>query len=164
MTRWGVRATLRRHGRDDEGVAAVELAIVLPVFLAITLGAIDFALAFRQQIMLRNAASNAAAYAAVQPCDLGDSTSGINFQALAELEHVSVLKPDPTDVTVTTTFTDNSGSAVTSGDACTTASRVEVTVAAPYNLITGTFLGVFGVPQTMHVIGQETVQIQGRPV
>ena len=57
----------------DRGVAAVELALVLPVFLALVFGAIDFGLGFRQQIMLHNAASNAAAYAAVQPCDTRDN-------------------------------------------------------------------------------------------
>lgn len=144
---------------NDEGVAAVELAIVLPVFLALTLASIDFALAFRQQIMLRNAASNAASYAAVQPCDLTGVT-GITDRATNELQNVSVLKP--TSVTVTTAFTDSSGAVLTASDACSSASEVEVMVSAPYNLITGDVLGLFGVPQQLTVTGQETVQIQGR--
>lgn len=145
---------------NDEGVAALELALVLPVFLALILASIDFALAFRQQIMLRNAASNAAAYAAVQPCDLGNATSGITYQALAELQHVTVLKPS--NEAVTTSFTDSAGASVTGVDACLTAAQVQVTVTAPYNLITGDVLGVFGVPQTLNVSGHETVEIEGK--
>src|SRR4051794_36241098 len=145
----------------DEGIAAVELAIVLPVFLALTLAGIDFALAFRQQIMLRNAASNAAAYAAVQPCSLTGGTTNITQQATTELQSVSVLKP--TDVVVATAFTDGSGTQVTGADACAAGTRVQVTVSAPYNLVTGTFLGAFGVPQSVTVTGVETVQIVGRP-
>src|SRR4051794_16056856 len=122
--------------RRDEGVAAVELAILLPVFLALTLAAIDFALAFRQQIMLRNAASNAAAYAAVQPCDV----SGVQDRASQELNGVTVLKPD---ISVPPPkYVGGSGT-------CLTATQVQVTVSAPYNLITGSFLGTFGVPQTL---------------
>ena len=144
--------------RGDEGVAAVELAIILPVFLAVVLGGIAFGLVFREQTMLRNAAANAAAYAAVQPCNLGDSTSGITFQALAELNHVSVLKPD---ATVTTTFLDSSGTALTGTDACLSASQVEVTVSAPYNDVSGALLGVIGLASG-NVVAQDTVQIQGR--
>lgn len=148
-------------GDPDAGVAAVELAIMLPIFLAITLAAIDFALAFRQQIMLRNAASNAAAYAAVQPCNLDSGTTNITQQATSELQDVTVLKPDP--VTVPTPgYLDANGNELTGTDACTTAAQVQITVTAPYHLITGDFLSVFGVPQTLTVSGQETVQIQGR--
>lgn len=144
-----------RH-RRDEGVAAVELALVLPVFLALTLGLIDFALAFRQQIMLRDAASNAATYAAVQPCD----TTTITQDATDEIQNVSVLKP--TNPVVTLSFTDSSGTVLTTSDACSTASQVEVSVSAPYDLLTGSFLSLFGVPSSLTVSGQETVQIQGR--
>lgn len=148
--------TIAHEGRareSDSGAAAVELAILLPVFLAITLAAIDFGLAFRQQLMLHGAASNAAEYASVQPCD----TSGIDSDAAAELQNVNVLKPALS--TPQLVFMDASGSAVTD---CMTAYKVKVTVSAPYSLLTGSFLGVFGVPSSVDVSGQETVRIQGR--
>jgi Flp pilus assembly protein TadG len=152
----------KRHSRDcDEGVAAVELAILLPIFLALTFAAIDFALAFRQQIMLRNAAANAASYAAVQPCNLDSGTTNITEQATRELQHVSVLKPDPVTV-LPPTYMDSNGDDVTGTDACTTATQVQITVSAPYDLITGTVLGIFGVPQSLTISGQETVRIVGR--
>jgi len=150
-----------RKPSGDQGVAAVELAIILPVFLAVVLGGISFGLVFREQIMLRNAAANAAAYAAVQPCDLGDSTSGITFQALAELQHVSVLKPESSDVNVATTFLDGSGAEVTGSDACLSAAQVEVTVTAPYNTVSSALLGVVGLASG-NIVGQDIVQIEGR--
>jgi Flp pilus assembly protein TadG len=138
----------------DEGVAAVELAILLPVLLALILATVDFGLAFRQQIMLRNAASNAASYAAVQPCD----TTGIDTDATNELQSVSVLKPAISTPQIV--FTNASGAVVTD---CLTATQVQVTVSAPYTLLTGTFLhAFFGVGTTLNVSGQETVRIQGK--
>lgn len=142
----------RLHG--DEGLAAIELAILLPVLLALILAAVDFGLAFRQQIMLRNAASNAAAYAAVQPCD----TAGIDSDASAELQNVSL--PAPVISTPQIVFTDASGAVVTS---CLNATQVQVTVSAPYTLLTGTFLhAFFGVGTTLNVSGRETVRVQGK--
>jgi len=158
-------STVRTGGdcdSGDQGVAAVELAIILPVFLAVVLGGIAFGLIFREQIMLRNAAANAASYAAVQPCDLGDSSSGITFQALAELQHVTVLQPKSSDVTVTTTFVDSNGNALTGSDACLSASQVEVSVKAPYNSVSDGLLSVFDLSGG-DVVGQDVVQIQGRP-
>jgi Flp pilus assembly protein TadG len=139
----------------DQGVAAVELALVLPVFLALIFAAIDFALAFREQIMLRNAASNAAAYAAVQPCDL-TGTTGITYRASSELQSVSVLAPS--NVSVAESFSDATGTELPS-TACTTAYSATITVNAQYNLLTGGFLGIFGVPLHLPVSGSETVRI-----
>ena len=72
-----IRCTAWRHS-SEHGAAAVELAILLPVFLAITLAAVDFGLAYRQQLMLHNAASNAANYASVQPCDTAGTIGFFN--------------------------------------------------------------------------------------
>lgn len=151
---WARRRMLRCvHRETDAGIAAVELAILLPVLLALTCAAVDFGLAFRQQIMLRNAASNAAAYAAVQPCD----TAGIDSDAANEIQGVSVLKPAISTPQIV--FTDASGAVVTD---CLSASQVQVTVSAPYTLLTGSFLhGLFGIPTAVTVDGQETVRVQG---
>lgn len=139
--------------RGDQGVAAVELAIILPVFLAVVLGAIAFGLVFREQIMLRNAAANAADYAASQPC----ASSGITSQALAELSQVSVLRPS---ASVTTTFLDSSGNELSGTGACLAASQVVVSVRAPYNAVSNALLSVFGI--SGDVVGQDVVNIQGR--
>ena len=151
--RWLYRQSHQAGSGLDDGVAAVELAILLPVFLALTLAAIDFGLAFRQQIMLRNAASNAAAYASVQPCD----TAGIDSDATKEIQSVSVLKPVLSTPQIV--YLDSSGGVVTD---CTTAYQVRVTVSAPYSLLTGAVLSMFGVSNTLTVSGQETVRIEGK--
>lgn len=153
MTSTKLPRSASRACRNDAGAAAVELAILLPVFLGLTLAAIDFGLSFRQQLMLRNAASNAATYASVKPCD----TAGIDAAATTELQNVSVLRP--TIGTPQILFLNSSGS--TGGD-CTTANQVEVTLSAPYSLLSGTFLSWFGVPSSITVSGHETVRIEGR--
>jgi Flp pilus assembly protein TadG len=147
------RRANRRHAKCcDDGVAAVEFAILLPVLLAVTLAAIDFGLAFRQQILLRSAASNAADYASVQPCD----AAGIDADAASEIQNVSVLKPTLSSPQIQ--FMDASGGTVTD---CLTAYQARVTVSAQYTLLTGGFLGLFGVPSSVTVSGQQTVRIQG---
>lgn len=143
---------------DDSGVAAVEFAILVPVLLLLTFGAIDFGLAFRQQLILRSAASSAAEFASTRPCD----NAGIESAAQTELQDVSVLRPTPSlSPSPDPLFMNQAGAAA--GD-CTTAYQLRVTVSAPYTLLTGTFLHAFlpGVPTSVDVSGQETVRIKGR--
>ena len=59
-------------------------------------------------------------------------------------------------------YSKEDGTPVTAADACSTAYRITVEVRAPYKLLTGGFLGLFGVPQTLKVSGSETARIQGR--
>lgn len=142
----------------DDGVAAVEVAILLPMFLLLTFGAIDFGLAFRQQLILRGAASSAAEFASTRPCD----NAGIVGAATNEVQNVSVLKPEPSlSPGPDPVFLDQAG--VAAGD-CNTAYQLRVTVSAPYTLLTGTFLHAFlpAVPTVVNVSGQETVRIKGR--
>jgi len=142
-----------QHVSADDGAAAIEFAILLPVFLVLTLAAIDFGLSFRQQVILRGAASNAASYAAVYPCD----TANIEQAASTELQGVSPLRPDIGTPQIS--YLSDSGAAAAD---CTSATQVEVKVSAPYTLLSGSFLGVFGVPGSVSVSGQETIRIEGR--
>lgn len=51
---------LRRRLRNDRGTAAVELAIVLPVFLLLVFGALSFGLAMSTKGLLNQAAADGA--------------------------------------------------------------------------------------------------------
>ena len=56
----------RRHGKDaDQGAAAVELALVLPILILLIGGVIDFGLAFNAQIGLTHAAREGARVEAI---------------------------------------------------------------------------------------------------
>jgi Flp pilus assembly protein TadG len=59
-----------RSGISDEGQAAVELALVLPLVLAVLLAIVQVALLARDQVLVIQAAREAAREAAVNP-DLG---------------------------------------------------------------------------------------------
>jgi len=52
-----------RRGPRSRGQAVVEFAVILPVFLLITLGVVDMARVFTAYIALTNGVSNAAIYA-----------------------------------------------------------------------------------------------------
>ena len=78
-------------------VAAVELAILLPLLVFLFIIGIDFARAFYFQLTLTNCARNGAMYGSMDPAHSTD-TAGIQAMALAD---ASNLSPAPT-VTSTT--------------------------------------------------------------
>ncbi|WP_411720421.1 TadE/TadG family type IV pilus assembly protein [Mycetocola sp.] len=55
-----------RISRSEDGAAAVEFALVLPVLLLLILGLIEFSLVFNSQISLTNAAREGARVMAIQ--------------------------------------------------------------------------------------------------
>ncbi len=57
------------RGREDAGQAAVELVLVLPLVLVVTLAALQVALVARDQVLVVHAAREGAREAAVSPDD-----------------------------------------------------------------------------------------------
>ena len=53
--------------RDDRGVAAVEAAIVTPIFLLVVIGVIEFGLAFKDQLAVTSAVRAGARIASAEP-------------------------------------------------------------------------------------------------
>src|SRR5690242_4101343 len=90
--------------RDDQGAAAVEFALVLPVFVLLVLGIINLAITFGQSLALNNAAREAARQAVVpgQTC--------AEVKAIAQASATSIAM---TGATVATTVTPCPG-----GDVC----------------------------------------------
>lgn len=104
MTSKGI-GRIRR--KCDDGVAAVEFALVLPVLLLILFGIIDFALAYNAQ-----QAVTAAAREAVRTQALGGTpgevqaradTAGAPLEGLL-VDSTTCTPGDPTNVTVTYTY------------------------------------------------------------
>lgn len=58
---------LRRDGRDDRGIAAVEAAIVTPIFMLVVIGVIEFGLAFKDQLAVTSAVRAGARIASAEP-------------------------------------------------------------------------------------------------
>lgn len=60
------RAARKRDRRDDQtGAAAVEFALIMPVFVMVVFGIIAFGIVFAQQLALGNSARQAARYGVV---------------------------------------------------------------------------------------------------
>jgi Flp pilus assembly protein TadG len=64
------RRPTQRRGRRERGQALVEFAFVVPIFLVLVLGVVDFGWALRSWITVTNSAREAARYGAVgATCD-----------------------------------------------------------------------------------------------
>lgn len=150
--------TPRGQLRSDRGAAAVEFALLLPIFLGLTAAGIDFAMAFRVKIMLHGAAANAATYATVSPCDTAEITSRAEDDLPASLTDPDpVTGVSPTQVTVTLT-----DPAICTTGATTADVKITIQLTSTYNLLTGAVLGMFGVPQSLSVGAADTARVAGR--
>lgn len=63
-----------KHLRNQQGAAMVELAIALPLFLALLLAVVDFGLYFNKRIVLQAAAYNYTNEAAANDCKAPNRT------------------------------------------------------------------------------------------
>ena len=96
--------TLR--GRGDAGQAAVELVLVLPLVLVVTLAALQVALVARDQVLVVHAAREGARQAAVSPDDgdvgrVATGATGLRARRLA----ISIERGAPPGaVSVTATY------------------------------------------------------------
>ncbi len=66
-------------GRDQEGAAAVEFALLLPLLVLLLFGMIEFGLAFNSRIQATNAAREAARRAVVGIDNWSDLGGGVPF-------------------------------------------------------------------------------------
>ena len=90
--------TKRKKGNGEDGQAMVEFALILPIFLLILCGIIDFGWLFYNQLSLNNACREGARYAVVNTADNADTQSIINH---IENTTTTVFANDGVDITVT---------------------------------------------------------------
>jgi len=131
----GAAASKRRSLlRDKCGAAAVELALTLPVFLAIAIGTLKFGLAMTQYLALNNSAAQGALTFAL--------SRGTSTPYATTTTAITNAAPNLTSGSVTKTLRIN-GTACTTDTACSTAlvagATASVTVSYPCDL---TVLGV----------------------
>ena len=109
----------RRIGgwRRREGQSLVEFAIILPVFLLILAGIVDFGLGLYSQMTVINAAREGARLGVVQPGDLPAIEARVDAMA-AGLDLTKLTVPAPTCLRPSgTSFVPCSGTMWVSGDA-----------------------------------------------
>ncbi len=88
---------MKKYKRED-GQAMVEFALILPIFLLILCGIIDFGWLFYNQLSLNNACREGARYAVVNTADNADTQAIINH---IENTTTTVFANDGVDITVT---------------------------------------------------------------
>lgn len=118
---------------DESGASLVEMAVILPLFLLLLFGSVDFGRAYYLAVEVAGAAHAAANYGALNPTD----TTGIKNAATADAPDVaSLVVGTPTygcECSDGTAFSSNCTAAPT----CTynVVYRVSVTVSATYSTI-----------------------------
>ena len=88
---------MKKYKRED-GQAMVEFALILPIFLLILCGIIDFGWLFYNQLSLNNDCREGARYAVVNTADNADTQAIINH---IENTTTTVFANDGVDITVT---------------------------------------------------------------
>lgn len=87
-----------KKDKKEDGQAMVEFALILPVFLLILCGIIDFGWLFYNQLSLNNACREGARYAVVHTAEDGETLSIINH---IENTTTTVFANDGVDISVT---------------------------------------------------------------
>ncbi len=131
-----VRAARRRRGQS-----VVEFALVLPIFLALLLMAVDFGRLFFTYIQVSNAAREAAAYGATQPTD----TVGMQARAVQE-KNAQSQGEGPLDPIITS-CTSQIGTTIAcsaSPGGAGSGNTLTVTVRQPFTFLTPLINDMFG--------------------
>ncbi len=125
----------RKKHENEDGQSMVEFALILPVFLLILCGIIDFGWLFYNQLSLNNACREGARYAVVNTADNADTSAIIEH---IESTTTTVFANDGVDITVAYT----SPSDPTSGD-------IRVSMQAEISFFTPVLSTVLGKEKTI---------------
>lgn len=93
-----MKKRFRKKCREEDGQSMVEFALILPIFLLILCGIIDFGWLFYNQLSLNNACREGARYAVVHTAENADTQAIITH---IENTTTTVFANDGVDITVT---------------------------------------------------------------
>jgi Flp pilus assembly protein TadG len=158
--------TLRDHLCESGGQAFVELALVLPIFILLLIGAVEVGRLAYASIEVSNAARAGAAYGAQTGTTASDFTN-IQLAATQDAPDVTSLSATPSlscscesSAGAITTFSSCSNT-VTNLTTCPSPSRIiqtlHVTTTAQVNTL---FHAVPGIPSTVTLQGQAIMRVQ----
>jgi Flp pilus assembly pilin Flp len=91
-----MRSLVRSRGRHESGAAAIEFALLLPLFAALTFGIITFGVAFERWLSVTAAAREASRFAATYPIPAGQSEQEWATKVLDVAMEAAGLDPNPT--------------------------------------------------------------------
>ena len=124
-----------KKNKREDGQAMVEFALILPIFILILCGIIDFGWLFYNQLSLNNACREGARYAVVNTGDTADTQAIINH---IENTTTTVFANDGVDIYVSYTAPNDP----TSGD-------ITVTMEADISFFTPVLSTVLGKEKTI---------------
>ena len=124
-----------KRDRKEDGQAMVEFALILPIFLLILCGIIDFGWLFYNQLSLNNACREGARYAVVNTAEDASTQAIINH---IENSTTTVFANDGVDIEITYTAPNDP----TSGD-------IKVTLEAEISFFTPVLSTVMGKEKTI---------------
>jgi Flp pilus assembly protein TadG len=161
-------ALLRCHLRQDDGQAFVELALVLPIFILVLVGAVEIGYLAYASIEVSNAARAGVAYAARTHTTAKDLPN-IQLAATLDAPNITTLTATPTFSCSCESSTGVMGASVdctgpgaisTEPDSCPSPSRivvyVKVTTSAPMN----TVFHFPGIPSSITLRGSASMRVE----
>ncbi len=136
------RKTTKRRAADERrrGVAAIELTLILPLFLLLVLGAVDFGRFASRSMAVTNGSRAGAGFAMMNPYTTTSQsvwTTKMKQAVVDEMQSMFDSRFDESNLTVTSVKTNESGSYW----------RVKVTVVFPFQ----TVMTWPGIPHTINV-------------
>lgn len=124
-----VTSRRRRTGRLDRGAAAVEMALVMPLLIAMIIGIIDFSRIFNAEIQLSQAAREGARIAALGTLG-GFTTSDVGIRTNAALTNPAF---QGNTSTATVNVVNSAGAVVVGNAVCSDSTNFgQVTVSISY--------------------------------
>jgi Flp pilus assembly protein TadG len=142
------RAAGRSGSVKEKGAVAVEFALVLPIFLVLVLGIVEFSRAYNIQVSLSEAARETARYTAIHYADTGFSTATAQGVGVSAAPSVA-LAPGNINISY------SGGGACAAGDSVV----VTVTVATPY--MTGFPSLIPGMPASLDISSKGVMRCGG---
>jgi Flp pilus assembly protein TadG len=150
--------TIRRHVamRDDIGQAFVELALALPIFFLLLIGAAEFALLAYAGIEVSNAARAGVAYGAQSAATASDLL-GMRTAATNDGSNVAGLSATATELW---SCSNTASTLSTSPPSCTTGNRLLNYVQVNTTAAVTPPIHLPGIPTTYTLTGQAIMRVQ----
>lgn len=154
MTRWPVRA-IAGTLRSVSGVASIELALLLPVFVLLVVGVFDFGLVIHQKTQLAHAARAGVQYALIRRPQEGDLTgveAAVNDTAPADTTGTRVIGSNLWCECPATPGTVVACEITT----CDRSVYISVSIEEDY---TATFYEILGISNPIHIRNEATLRL-----
>jgi Flp pilus assembly protein TadG len=154
----GTHTVRWRRSRRRRGASATELAIILPLFITIVLGCVDFGRFAYTYIAVTNAARAAAAYEMMNPpgSNTSPTTTWQNAVKQVAINEMS-QQPGFQQNNLSVTLTDSGGNYVETESTYGTW-RFTVTASYPFNTLVNWHVAGYGIPNSMTLARSVTMR------